>query len=66
MKLTVNGNPVELPDGSTVSALLSHLAIDAQRVAVERNEDVVPRLTWTEAQLREGDTVEVVTFVGGG
>jgi sulfur carrier protein len=66
MRLTVNGNPVELPDGSTVSALLAHLAVDSARVAVERNEDVVPRRTWTEAQLCDGDSVEVVTFVGGG
>ena len=66
MKLTVNGNSVELPDGSTVTALLMHLAIDAARVAVERNEDVVPRRTWTETQLCDGDAVEVVTFVGGG
>ena len=66
MKLTVNGNPVELPDGSTVAALLVHLAVDAARVAVERNEDVVPRRTWTETPLFDGDAVEVVTFVGGG
>jgi sulfur carrier protein len=66
MKLTVNGNPVELPDGSTVAALLAHLAVDGARVAVERNEDVVPRRAWTETQLSDGDAVEVVTFVGGG
>jgi sulfur carrier protein len=66
MKLTVNGNSVELPDGSTVTALLMHLAIDAARVAVERNEDVVPRRAWTETQLIDGDAIEVVTFVGGG
>ncbi len=66
MKLTVNGNPVELPDGSTVAVLLAHLKIDAVRVAVERNQDVVPRRTWADAALRDGDLVEIVTFVGGG
>ncbi len=66
MKLSVNGNPVELPDGSTVTGLLAHLAIDAARVAIERNEEVVPRRTWAEARLHEGDQVEIVTFVGGG
>lgn len=66
MKLTVNGNPVELPDGSTVTALLDRLAIQATRVAVERNEDVVPRKCWIETQLCEGDRIEIVTFVGGG
>ena len=66
MKLTVNGKPVELPDGSTVSVLLSTLEIEPARVAVERNQDVVPRRTWAEARLCEGDLVEIVTFVGGG
>lgn len=66
MKLTVNGKPVELPDGSTVSVLLSTLALEPAKVAVERNEDVVPRRTWSETELADGDHVEIVTFVGGG
>lgn len=66
MKLQVNGKPVELPDGSTVAALLVHLAVEPAKVAVERNQDVVPRRTWDLARLDEGDQVEIVTFVGGG
>ena len=66
MKLLVNGKPVELPDGSTVAALVSHLGVEPARVAIERNQDVVPRRTWAEAQLADGDQIEIVTFVGGG
>jgi thiamine biosynthesis protein ThiS len=66
MKLQVNGKPVELPDGSTVAVLLAHLAVEPAKVAVERNQDVVPRRTWAEARLDDGDQVEIVTFVGGG
>jgi len=66
VKVVVNGNPVELPDGSTVAALIRHLAVEEARVAVEKNEDVVPRRSWSEAALRDGDRVEIVTFVGGG
>jgi len=66
MKLLVNGKPVELPDGSTVAALLSQLAIEPAKVALERNQDVVPRRTWAEARLADGDQIEIVTFVGGG
>jgi sulfur carrier protein len=66
MKLVVNGKPVELPDGSTVAGLLAHLAIEGPKVAVERNQDVVPRRTWDEARLSDGDQIEIVTFVGGG
>jgi thiamine biosynthesis protein ThiS len=66
MTLVVNGKPVELPDGSTVAALLGQLGIDGARVAVERNEDVVPRRLWSEEKLGDGDQIEIVTFVGGG
>jgi thiamine biosynthesis protein ThiS len=66
MNLTVNGDPVEVPDGCTVAGLLAHMRIDAARVAVERNQDVVPRRTYSEARLAEGDRIEIVTFVGGG
>jgi thiamine biosynthesis protein ThiS len=66
MKLTVNGKPVELPAGSTVAALLSQLAVEPAKVAIERNQDVVPRRTWGEAALADGDQIEIVTFVGGG
>jgi sulfur carrier protein len=66
MKLLVNGRPVEVPDGTTVRALLDRMEVDAGRVAVERNQDVVPRRTWTEVGLADGDQIEIVTFVGGG
>lgn len=66
MRLVVNGNPLELPAGSTVRALLGELRIEGSRVAVERNQDVVPRRLWDTATLSEGDEVEIVTFVGGG
>ena len=66
MKLVVNGKPVELPDGSTVAGLLLHLGIEGPKVAVERNEDVVPRRTWDTTKLSDGDQIEIVTFVGGG
>jgi len=66
MKLTVNGKPVELPAGSTVAALRSHLGVEPAKVAIERNEDVVPRRTCAEAGLADGDHIEIVTFVGGG
>ncbi len=42
------------------------MGIDPARVAVERNQDVVPRRTWTEATLADGDKIEIVAFVGGG
>lgn len=66
LRITVNGEPKTAPEGTTVAALISLLGMDAARVAVERNQDVVPRRTWAEARLGDGDKVEIVAFVGGG
>ena len=65
MRLVVNGEPCEVPDGLTVSALLQHLAI-AGMVAVEVDHEVVPRAAREGHPLREGACVEIVHFVGGG
>jgi thiazole synthase len=64
--LTVNGERRMLPDGLTVARLLEQLGYDRRRVAVEINEELVPRLRHGEHALTEGDRVEVVTLVGGG
>ena len=62
----VNGKPQNAPAGTTVAALLGLLAIDPKRVAIERNAEVVPRTTWQETRLAEGDKLEIVAFIGGG
>jgi thiazole synthase len=66
LRLTVNGEPRQADAGTTVAALLQAMGIDPARVAVERNRDVVPRATWTDAGLADGDKVEIVAFIGGG
>jgi sulfur carrier protein len=66
MQATVNGERTELPEGLTVSGLLRHLGVRAERVAVERNGAVVKRARHGEENLAPGDVLEIVTFVGGG
>ena len=66
MRATINGEPVELPDGLTVSTLLQHLGVRAERVAVERNGEVVKQARHGEQRLASDDVLEIVTFVGGG
>lgn len=66
MKVTINGEPREIPDGLNVTALLGHLGISADRVAIERNRDVLPRAHWDETAVETGDFYEIVHFVGGG
>ena len=64
--LTVNGKAQTAPAGTTVAGLLALMGIDPARVAIERNEDVIPRKTWGEATVAEGDKIEIVAFIGGG
>jgi thiamine biosynthesis protein ThiS len=66
MTLQINGQPREFPDGLTVASLVAHLGMKADRVAVELNLEIVPRSSWDATQLKDGDKLEVVHFVGGG
>jgi len=66
MLITLNGRNESLESEKTVAELLHKLALAPIRVAVEVNEDLVPRRAFDSTALREGDRVEIVTFVGGG
>lgn len=65
MKLTINGEVHEVPEGLTVTQLVAHLGIGGP-VAVEKNRDIVPRAEHPQAVVCEGDSLEIVHFVGGG
>jgi thiamine biosynthesis protein ThiS len=66
MRIVVNGKDQLVPAGTTVAELCALLGVERGRVAVERNQDVVPRQRYDEVVLVAGDHVEVVAFVGGG
>lgn len=66
MQVKVNGEAMELPNGATIAALIEQLALAGKRVAVEVNEDIVPRSQHPAFTLSEGDRVEVVHAIGGG
>ena len=66
MTITLNGDRFEIDRPLTVSDLLAHLEIDPRRVAVEHNLFVLKRGTFDHTVIREGDSVEIVNFVGGG
>ncbi len=66
VQVRLNGEPRELPDGTTVALAVAELTPAATGVAAAVNGDVVPRGSWTLTLLRDGDHVEVVTAVQGG
>jgi sulfur carrier protein len=65
---TVNGNPRDLPAGTSVAEVVSELvgSPDARGVAVAVNGEVVPRTSWQDTELAPGDQVEVLTATQGG
>ena len=66
IEVTVNGEPLSIPPGTTILALLQRLNIRSQQVAVEVNTQLVKKADHAQHQLTRGDQVEIVTFVGGG
>ncbi len=63
--LTINGQSVDAA-GKTVAEYLAEAGYSTVRIAVERNEEIVPKAKYAETVLADGDVVEVVNFVGGG
>lgn len=66
MNVRINGEQREIPDGLTVTALLDHLGMARDRVAIERNLDILPRASWQNTAVEPNDSFEIVHFVGGG
>lgn len=66
LEISVNGEAVRLPAGSSVADLVAARGLRPEQVAVEVNRAIVPRATHGEHALEPGDRVEIVTMVGGG
>jgi thiazole synthase len=66
IEIRVNGESCELPSSLSIAQLLEHFGLPKDRVAVERNRGIVPKLEWDAVQVGNGDELEVVHFVGGG
>ena len=66
ISLMLNGESRTLPGSVSVSALLTEVGLDPIKVAVERNGAIVPKTTFAEVMVADGDRIEVVHFIGGG
>ena len=66
VQIFINGEPAEARDGATVAELLIDMQMAGQRLAVERNREIVPRSRWGGVRLVPGDRLEIVRAVGGG
>jgi sulfur carrier protein len=66
MNITINGERREVPEGLTVVTLVEHLGLAGDRLAIERNRDILPRARWQDTPVASNDSFEIVHFVGGG
>src|SRR5579885_940224 len=66
MEITLNGETRRIEAPVNVRGLLEQLGLDPAKIAVERNLEIVPRSTYGEVALAEGDRLEIVHFIGGG
>ncbi|MEW5727790.1 MAG: sulfur carrier protein ThiS [Pseudomonadota bacterium] len=66
MKVRINGEEREFAAPMSVEALVTQLGIDPRKVAVERNLEIVPKSTYAEVTVGDGDRLEIVHFIGGG
>ena len=66
MQVRINGEDVFLPQGVSLSAIITERKINAQAVVVEYNGVILTREKWKPVVLKENDTLEIVSFVGGG
>ena len=66
LTLRLNGENRAFDAPLSVAALLAEIGLDTRKVAVERNEEIVPRSAYASTQLASGDSLEIVHFIGGG
>lgn len=66
MNITINGETREIDASQSIDGLLRDIGLDPTKVAVERNLEIVPKSTYAETALSDGDKLEVVQFIGGG
>ena len=66
MQVAVNGEPLQLPEQSTLEDLIARLQLTGKRIAVEVNLEIVPRSEHASLVLQPGDRVEIVHAIGGG
>jgi sulfur carrier protein len=66
MNVLVNGTPRTLAESTTIRRLLDELKLPTRGIAVEVNQQIVPRGEHAERELADGDRLEIVSLVGGG
>jgi len=66
MNITINGNPQQVPSAQNLSDLVNTFCKQSKHILTELNGEIIPADQWAQTSLKDGDALELVTFVGGG
>lgn len=66
IEIIVNGDEHQVNQGARITDLIKQLELTPERLAIELNLSILPRAKWAETELKPGDKLEIVHFVGGG
>ena len=66
MHIQVNGRDTEIPGGLTARGLVERLELGGKRIAMEVNGEILPRSSYADHQINDGDKIEIIHAVGGG
>ena len=66
MEITLNGEKYNLETGSNIVDLIEKLGLNIDKLAIERNLEIVPKSNYSEINIADGDQIEIVHFIGGG
>lgn len=66
MNITINGEQTQLEEGLSLMALIELKELVGKRIAVELNQDIVPKSRYSDVVLNDGDSLEIVHAIGGG
>ena len=66
IKISINGEDLEIDSGQNIFQLVSNLELDIDKIAIEKNKEIIHLEQYSEVKLKSGDSLEVIHFVGGG
>ena len=66
MQITLNGEAKMLEKATTIAGLVADLQLDAKKIAIEKNLEIVPKSHYEEERVHDGDAIEIVECIGGG
>ncbi|MBZ5537690.1 MAG: sulfur carrier protein ThiS [Acidobacteriia bacterium] len=66
INVILNGEKIQMPENLSLRDCVAHLGLPAESIAIEYNLEIIKRKDWGSREVKEGDTIEIVHFIGGG